>query len=95
MIERHITFQVPEDRATAFEAFFAEQYRPPITTFPGFLAASLLRQADDPTRYLMVLRWDDADAAAGWRTSPTHEGLQPGLSALHDGMTIVAFDVVG
>ncbi len=94
MIERHITFRVPADRAKAFERFFADEYRPPIATFPGFVAADLLRQSDDPTSYCMILRWQDGEAAAGWRNSDVHEGLQPALRELHEGMTIVAFDVV-
>jgi heme-degrading monooxygenase HmoA len=94
MIERHITFNVLPDRTEAFERFFAERYRPPMVSFPGFVSASLLRAVEPTTTYVMVLRWADGESAAGWRTSPVHEALQPELVALHTGMTIQPFEVV-
>ncbi len=94
MIERHITFNVHPDKTTEFERFFAEEYAPEIAKSPGFVRVDLLREADQPSRYQMVMRWQDADAAAGWRTSPVHQGLQPALNALHSGMEIVAYGVV-
>lgn len=94
MIERHITFNVHPDRTEAFERFFAEQYRPAMAQAPGFVRVELLREAEAPTRYQMVLRWRDGDAAVGWRTSPVHEALQPGLMALFSSNEIVAYDVV-
>ncbi len=94
MIERHITFDVLPGRTDAFEQFFAETYRPAMTTSPGFVGADLLREADRPTHYQMVLRWQDGESAAGWRTSPVHQGLQPELESLHSGMEIVAYVVI-
>ena len=69
MIERHITFNVHPDKTGEFEQFFADQYRPAMTTSPGFVKVELLREAGSETRYQMVLRFEDADSAAGWRTS--------------------------
>ena len=60
MIERHITFNVHPDKTGAFERFFADDYRPAMATSPGFVRADLLREADSPTRYQMVLRFEDA-----------------------------------
>ena len=94
MIERHITFQVHPDKTATFERFFAETYRPKMSASPGFVRADLLRETDSPTRYQMVLRWDDLESATGWRTSPVHEALQPGLVALHAGMTIQPYEVI-
>lgn len=95
MIERHISFNVVAGSETEFERFFAERYRPPITERPGFVRAELLREAESGTRYQMVLRWTDADAATGWRTSPEHQALQPTLSALVATTGIQVYEVIG
>jgi heme-degrading monooxygenase HmoA len=95
VIERHITFNVLPDRTADFEQFFATEYAPPIKEAPGFVNVELLREADSQTRYQMILRWTDGDAAAGWRTSDVHTALQPGLNALHSGMDIQAYEVIG
>jgi antibiotic biosynthesis monooxygenase (ABM) superfamily enzyme len=95
MIERHITFNVHPDSVTEFVRFFADEYRPAAAKSPGLIHLSLIREAEHATRYQMVFRWDDGDSAVRWRTSPEHEALQPGLNALHSGMEIVAYQVVG
>jgi quinol monooxygenase YgiN len=94
MIERHITFRVPAASADAFERFFDEAYRPAMARAPGYVRVELLREIDDPTRYQMALRFTDPGAAAGWRTSETHQALQPALNALHEGSDVVGYDVV-
>lgn len=95
MIERHITFNVHSEATGAFERFFTDTYRPAMTTSPGFVRAELLREADSPTRYQMVLRFADADSAAGWRTSDVHQGLQPELIALYSTNEIGTYHVIG
>jgi len=94
MIERHVSYEVPAEKAAEFERFFAEQYRPPVLDMPGLIECILLRQSDDATRYQMVFRWETADNAAAWRTSEVHQALQPALSALVSGLQIVAFNKV-
>ncbi|MFI5226403.1 MAG: antibiotic biosynthesis monooxygenase family protein [Candidatus Limnocylindrales bacterium] len=94
MIERHITFNVHSGQTAAFERFFGETYRPAMTASPGFVRAELLREADSPTRYQMVLRFADAEAAAGWRTSPVHQSLQPELVALYADNEIGTYAVI-
>lgn len=94
MIERHIAFAVDPERSAEFERFCVEDYRPPVTRAPGFVAWSLLRVADEPGHYQMVFRWDTPDAAVAWRTSDVHQGLQPTLSALVSSMDIVVYAVV-
>ena len=76
MIERHITFDVLPDRTAAFERFFAEEYRPPVTLIPGFVRCDLLREIEHPERYQMVFQWEHGDAAVAgapgtrtWRSS--------------------------
>jgi heme-degrading monooxygenase HmoA len=95
MIERHITFIVPPDHASGFERFFAERYAPAMSASPGFVRVELLREAEDPTRYQMVLRFQDAASSLGWRESPVHQGLQPALAALVAGSEVQAYDVIG
>ncbi|MGZ8769341.1 DUF4286 family protein [Aeromicrobium sp.] len=94
MIERHITFNVHPDKTAEFERFFVERYRPTMATSPGFLKAELLREGDSLTRYQMVLRFEDADSAAGWRTSEVHQALQPALTALFSDNEIQGYETI-
>jgi heme-degrading monooxygenase HmoA len=94
MIERHITFNVHPESTSAFERFFAETYRPAMSRSPGFLSAGLLREMDQANRYQMVLRFEDLESAAGWRTSDVHQALQPGWSALFSDSEVNAYEVV-
>lgn len=91
MIERQITFDVLPGRTDEFEHFFAETYRPPALRMPGLIECGLLREADSPTRYQMVFRWENAEDAVAWRESEVHQALQPALKALHQGMQVTAF----
>ena len=43
----------------------------------------------------MVLRFEDADSATGWRTSEVHQALQPALQALYATNEILAYEVIG
>jgi antibiotic biosynthesis monooxygenase (ABM) superfamily enzyme len=95
VIERHITFNVHADRTGDFEAFFADAYGPTMAKAPGFVRVELLREVDSATRYQMVLRFQDADSAAAWRTSAVHQALQPALTALFDGNEIQGYEVIG
>lgn len=94
MIERHITFNVHAGRTAEFERFFEAEYAPAMARSDGFVAVALLREAEQPGRYQMVMRWRDGEAATGWRVSEVHQSLQPALTALHSGMEIVAYEVV-
>jgi antibiotic biosynthesis monooxygenase (ABM) superfamily enzyme len=95
VIERHITFNVHPDRTAAFEEFIAAEYGPAMAASRGFVKVELLREAESATRYQLVFRFEDAAGAAGWRTSEVHAGLQPALAALHAGMEIQGYEVVG
>jgi heme-degrading monooxygenase HmoA len=94
VIERHITFDVHPDRTDAFEQFFAGRYGPTMAKAPGFVRVELLREVDSATRYQMVLRFVDADSAAGWRTSEVHQALQPALTALFSDNEIQGYVVI-
>lgn len=95
MIERHITFNVHPDKTREFERFFADQYGPTMAKSPGFVKVELLREAESLTRYQMVFRFEDADSAAGWRTSEVHQALQPALTALFTDNEIQGYEVIG
>jgi len=95
MIERHITFNVHPGMNADFERFFAERYRPAMSAAPGFVRVELLREVESQTRYQMMLRFQDAETAAGWRTSPVHQALQPALAALFSTNEIQGYDVIG
>ena len=95
MIERHITFNVHPAKGAEFERFFAQSYAPEMAQSPGFVRVELLREADTDTRYQMVMRWTDAEAATTWRTSPVHQALQPALTALFSTNEIQVYDVIG
>ena len=60
----------------------------------AIVRVDLLREAEDATKYQMVLRFQDLDASVGWRTSPVHQGLQPDLNALVTGSVVQAYDVI-
>lgn len=94
MIERHITFNVHPDRTGEFERFFADEYRPAMAKSPGFVKVELLREAESVSRYQMVLRFQDADSAAGWRNSDVHVALQPALKALYADNEIQGYVVI-
>jgi quinol monooxygenase YgiN len=95
MIERHVTFNVHPDKTAALERLFSEEYGPTMAKAPGFVKVELLREAESPTRYQMVFRFEDANDAAAWRTSEVHQALQPALKALHVEMEIQGYEVIG
>jgi heme-degrading monooxygenase HmoA len=94
MIERHITFTVNPAQASDFERFFTDRYRPAMAASPGFVRVELLREAEDATKYQMVLRFQDLEASVGWRTSPLHQGLQPDLNGLVSSSVVQPYEVI-
>lgn len=94
MIERHITFNVHPDRTVDFERFFSGTYRPAMSRARGFVRVELVRETEDPTRYQMMLRFEDAESSAAWRTCAEHQALQPELTSLFSTNEIVGYEVV-
>lgn len=94
MIERQIAFTVEEDRAAAFERFIGERYASAVAETPGFVRWTLGREAEEPGRYQLVLRFETVEASAAWRTSPDHQALAPDLRALASIERILQFDVI-
>lgn len=94
MIERHVTFSVFEDKTQDFERLFIEEYRPAMSSMPGFVRVELLSEHSDPCRYHMVIRFDSLEEAAAWRSSPRHQALQPKLKALYQESQTQVYEVI-
>ena len=94
MIERHINFNVQPEKTAAFEQFIEAEYRPAMAKSPGFIKCELLREADSLTRYQLVFRFEKGEDAVAWRTSEVHQGLQPGLRAVHIDMAVQGYEVI-
>ena len=94
MIERHVTFNVLPGKEQAFERLFVEEYRPAMSSMPGFVRVSLLREQENPTQYQMVIRFESLETAANWRNSEQHQALSPKIKALYNGSSLKVYDVV-
>jgi heme-degrading monooxygenase HmoA len=94
VIERHVTFNVLPDRCGEFERFFSEEYRPAMSAMPGFLRVELLRQSDETAQYQMVIRFESAETAAGWRASAAHQLLGPRIKALYGDSQVQVYEVI-
>jgi heme-degrading monooxygenase HmoA len=94
VIERHVTFHVLPDKCLEFERFFSEEYRPAMSAMPGFVRVELLRQAEESAQYQMVIRFESAETAAGWRASAAHQSLGPRIKALYGDSQLQVYEVV-
>jgi len=94
MIERHVTFEVFSDKTQAFEKLFGEEYRPAMVSMSGFIKVDLLREQGKPNIYQMVIRFESAEYAAGWRASPEHQSLSPKLKSLYSESQLQVYEVI-
>jgi len=94
MIERHVTFEVHEGQAAAFEQLFVERYRPAMSSMEGFVRLELLRSHDNPLSYMMLIRFESLETAAAWRASPKHEALKPTIQTMYASSAVQVFEVV-
>ena len=94
MIERHVTFNVHPDRMREFERLFMDEYRPAMSSMPGFVKVDLLCRSDQPTQYAMIIRFESAETSAAWRSSAAHQSLQPKIKALYSESQLQVYDVV-
>ncbi|MEJ5203084.1 MAG: antibiotic biosynthesis monooxygenase family protein [Anaerolineales bacterium] len=94
MIERHVTFSVLPGKNQDFEKLFVEEYRPAMTSMPGFIGVYLLVEQDNPQSYHMVIRFRSAEEAANWRSSQAHQALQPKIKALYQESRVQVYEVV-
>jgi len=94
MIERHATFNVLPGKEAAFSELFALEYRPAMAAMPGFVRVELVREKENPSNFLMLIRFESVETAAAWRASPEHQALKPKIGPLYDGSSVKVFDVV-
>ncbi len=94
MIERHVLFHVLPDKTEEFENFFRTQYKTAMASMPGFVRVGLLRKQETPNQYMMVICFESAETAAGWRNSDLHKNLSPSLKALYTESELTVFDVI-
>jgi heme-degrading monooxygenase HmoA len=94
MIERHVLFHVLPDKTKEFETFFQSQYKPAMSSMPGFVKVELLRRQGTIDQYMMVIGFESAEAAADWRNSDLHKALSPSLKALYSESELDVFDVI-
>ncbi|WP_326569747.1 group II truncated hemoglobin [Amycolatopsis rhabdoformis] len=60
MTVHHLRYTIPAERAAAFEAACAEAASA-LEKTPQFLGHDLSRRVDDPTRYLLTIRWTSVE----------------------------------
>jgi heme-degrading monooxygenase HmoA len=94
MIERHVTFEVLNGMADAFENFFIEKYRPAMSSMAGFVRVELLRLQESPLTYKMLIRFDSLESAAAWRASAEHLALSPDLKTMYSSSQVQIYQVV-
>jgi heme-degrading monooxygenase HmoA len=94
MIERHVTFNVHADKTGEFVRLFVEEYRPAMSSMPGFVKVELLSEQEHPARFRMVIRFETAEAATAWRNSAAHQSLQPKIKSLYQNSELQVFEVV-
>jgi heme-degrading monooxygenase HmoA len=70
MVTEIADIAVLPERAEEFGAAIAEGLRH-VSAAPGFRSARLTRSVETPTRYVLLIEWDDVAAhAVGFRGSP-------------------------
>lgn len=94
MIERHVTFHLQPGRVDQFAAFFRSDYGPAMARQPGFLGSELLQPLESADMLLLVLGFEDAEAAQAWRESDDHKALSPKLKSLYQRSEVVVHRVV-
>lgn len=94
MIERHVIFKVLPGKGADFTKYFEDQYRPAMAKNDGFIRAELLKVLDSDSDYMMMLRFEDQQAAAAWRASSAHQELKPGLKALYNDSELMVLQVL-
>lgn len=72
MILEAVVLPVRPDHGAAFEAAFAEA-REIIESMPGFVSLELDRGVEQPSTYLLLVRWTSLEAhTVGFRQSPEY-----------------------
>jgi truncated hemoglobin YjbI/quinol monooxygenase YgiN len=103
MIVEYLRYTIPEDRAVAFEAAYAEAAAP-LRASRHCLGFELARCSDEPSSYILRIEWDSAEGhLQGFRGSPEFgpflAAVQPYIADLaemrHYERTAVRSDAAG
>ncbi len=94
MIERHLRFTLPPEGVEPFREFVETKYVPAMAQTEGFASARLLRPAEGEEAIMMLLQFEDAEAATRWIESEAHASLQPELTSLHSGLEVRGYEVL-
>lgn len=94
MIERHVNFEVIEEKSQQFEEFFKEQYRPAMMKSEGFVGVELIQEMEKPSRYQMLIRFENLDQAAAWRNSEAHKVLSPVLKGFYTSSDVTVYKFI-
>ena len=89
MITEHALLPVVPGEERAFEVAFAEA-RPLISARPGFVDLSLSRCLEQPSTYLLLVRWDSLEAhTEGFRGSAEYAEWRRLLHHFYDPFPVV------
>ena len=94
MIERHVSFHLHPGKADEFASFFRSDYGPAMARQPGFLGSELLQPLEGADTLVLVLRFEDAQAAQAWRESDDHKALSPRLKSLYQRSEVLVHQIV-
>jgi heme-degrading monooxygenase HmoA len=91
VIVEHAILQVEPGRAPAFEAAM-HSARPLIAASPGFRSIRVLRGAEVPGAYLLLVEWDDiASHRDGFRKSERYQQWRALLHPFYDPLPAVQY----
>lgn len=89
MILEHALLPVVPGQEAAFEAAFA-QARPLISAQPGFVSLRLVRSAETPSHYVLLVQWESVEAhTEGFRRSPEYLKWKELLHHFYDPFPVV------
>ncbi|MCW2756420.1 MAG: Antibiotic biosynthesis monooxygenase [Nocardioidaceae bacterium] len=89
MILEEALLPVVPGREAEFEAAFARA-RTIISAMPGFLDLSLSRGVEEPSTYLLLVRWETLEHhTEGFRGSPEYDGWRALLHHFYDPFPVV------
>jgi antibiotic biosynthesis monooxygenase (ABM) superfamily enzyme len=95
MIERHVTFYVIAGKEKDFENLFRAEYGVAMSSQPGFVSVTLLKEREKEAVYQMAIRFQSLETAAAWRGSADHKTLSPKIKALYTESTAQVYEVIG
>jgi heme-degrading monooxygenase HmoA len=87
-------FHLHPGKADEFASLFRSDYGPAMARQPGFLGSELLQPLESADMLLLVLDFEDAEAALAWRESDDHKTLSPKLKSLYQRSEVVVHRVV-